>query len=220
MGLDLSAGLSHISAGDSRQTLGKGFHRMRAFPWPRALWVLTSALILSSSMAGCGGEDGSQGGLASDSTASGSEPPPVAAPKVEGCAAYEGPNPSAEDARAAWQEMWEATPTDIRSGNILNTYPFEEAYALVQAGGVQWASNQTCRTVQDARDKGVTDLTVIGVLDWQIGNPRYMMGMAAQTAAFACLHAKNDTGYPSVDPAGYYEIPLGVCPALVPQQYR
>ncbi|KRD07784.1 hypothetical protein ASE48_10125 [Mycobacterium sp. Root265] len=102
----------------------------------------------------------------------------------------------------------------------MDAYPFEEAYALIEPGGVQWASNFTCKTVQDARDKGVTDLTRIGVLDWQIGNPRYMMGMAAQAGASGCWAAKNDNGYPVTYPDVYFEVPLAICPSAVPEQYR
>ncbi|WP_157575879.1 hypothetical protein [Mycobacterium sp. GA-2829] len=160
------------------------------------------------------------GGSASGNAAGEPEESTAATVRVEGCAAYQGSNPSAEEARAAILDMWNATPVDVRARNPLEAYPFDDAYALVEPDGVEWVSNYNCQLVQDARDKGVMDPMAIGLADWQLGSTKYMMAIAANGAAASCWGALKDNGYPVQNPKEYFAIPFAVCPESVPEQYR
>lgn len=160
----------------------------------------------------CGSASGDAAGESEESTA--------AAVRVEGCAAYQGSNPSAEEARAAILDMWNATPVDVRAQNPLEAYPFDDAYALVEPNGIEWVSNYNCQLVQDARDKGVMDPMAIGIADRQLGSTKYMMAIAANGAAASRWGSAHRQRLPVQNPEEYFAIPFAVCPESVPEQYR
>lgn len=182
-------------------------------------------LLTVNVVAGCGEADKSGSGIDAETQGHPTRSlqtttVPTAELTFADCLPYQGPNPSDEEARAAWHALVAAAPPDM-VGSYFGPLAtdFSNGYSKIVDGGVEWMSMFQCKATQQVIDSG-QGVRAVGAYEAMLRDPERMMGWAASRASVECNWAEVSVMPTDANPTKFYEIPRQVCPTSIPPQFR